>query len=352
MDGESNSWCETLNSGVLALFRSILHIGNFFHVDESVTVKFLWSQLVVRCCRVVMSLVELMKVNRCYVLRPSRPLTSTLSQRSLVVGSLFLARSNTQSPSGPRGVSNANMHASLRPLSDLVNVLQVLCSCINLVKVLSGSASSGYYAAIVIYWEACLKVMHLIKMYDSSSNSNSGADAEKGALSLKPSLLMLHSRSFNSLHMTAPSLQELHYEVNCIAAFKYTLNSTLVDDRKLINILQWYCQPIAADYKATGVLANILADVNYFDESQMEENASLDEGSVYNNIEIGSSLSMSTATMSVGSAGAGGNASLSSPQFTFRMRIIFIGISNLFAVPDMKNLAISRFKINYIISFE
>ena len=62
MDGESGSWCESLTSVILSLFQSILHLGNFFHVSESVTVKFLWSQLVVRCCRLSMRLTELMKV--------------------------------------------------------------------------------------------------------------------------------------------------------------------------------------------------------------------------------------------------------------------------------------------------
>lgn len=62
MDGDSGSWCESLTSVILSLFQSILHLGNFFHVSESVTVKFLWSQLVVRCCRLSMRLTELMKV--------------------------------------------------------------------------------------------------------------------------------------------------------------------------------------------------------------------------------------------------------------------------------------------------
>jgi hypothetical protein len=252
-------------------------------------------------------------------------------------------------------MSNSNMNGSLRPLSDLVNILQVLNSCINLVKVLCGTASSGYYAAIVIYWETCNKLMQLIKMYDcslsSSNGATSGVDIDKSghnaAMNLKPSLLMLHSRSFNSLHMTAPSLQELHYEVNCIAAFKYTLNSSVVDDKKLINILQWYCQRIKSEAggpKSAGVFANVIADVDFLDESHFEETGSVEgENSVFdNNVEGGSSLSLSTATMSIGSVGASGNISMSSPQFTFRMRIIFIGLMNLFAVPDMKNMSIAR----------
>lgn len=330
---------ESLNLTVYELLQAMLRIGHCISYSESEIDKVLWAQLTLRACNVVFYIVHVMKTT------------------AFVPG----GGAGSQIENKQQGISNY-----IKNMSDLVKVMTSLGSCVMLVRTLCGTTSTVCYTVSVCYWEACYRVLLLLKSKSFQSaesrqqqqQQGGGRGGGGGGANMDPRYFMLCSQLLNAFTSSAPNANELVQEIG-----KLLMTSTAA----VVSSLSRATSPfgvVVGDLEDSNLI-NILISSNAFVRSsvaarEQEQLRGGGGGGLLSALQVktqdifsalGSSSYASSSitsptlpnTISFGSSGAAAVVGTDEPisveplnQLSFRVRYLLCGVSYLLKISDFR----------------